>query len=53
MVSMAVKLTIIVDNPNDPGAFEAVYNSPANKELLANHGGELWDAAGAAGVRCV
>jgi homoserine dehydrogenase len=22
----------------------------ANKELLANHGGELWDAAGAAGV---
>jgi uncharacterized protein (TIGR02118 family) len=33
--SMAVKLTIIVDNPNDPGAFEAHYNSPANKELLA------------------
>ncbi len=35
MVSMAVKLTIIVDNPNDPGAFEAHYNSPASKELLS------------------
>ncbi len=34
MISMAVKLTIIVDNPNDPGAFEALYNSPASKELL-------------------
>jgi uncharacterized protein (TIGR02118 family) len=32
---MAVKLTIVVDNPKDPGAFEAVYNSSANKELLA------------------
>ncbi|MGO9657910.1 MAG: EthD family reductase [Acidimicrobiales bacterium] len=31
---MAVKLTIIVDNPNDPDAFEAYYNSPASKELL-------------------
>ena len=34
VVSMAVKLTIIVDNPNDPGAFEAHYGSPAYKELL-------------------
>ncbi len=34
IASMPVKLTIIVDNPNDPGAFEAHYNSPANKELL-------------------
>jgi uncharacterized protein (TIGR02118 family) len=34
MVTMAVKLTIVVDNPNDPAAFEAAYNSPANKELL-------------------
>jgi uncharacterized protein (TIGR02118 family) len=32
---MTVKLTVIVDNPTDPGAFEAHYNSPANKELLA------------------
>ncbi len=31
---MPAKLTIIVDNPNDPGAFEAHYNSPAVKELL-------------------
>jgi hypothetical protein len=31
---MTVKLTIVVDNPNDPGAFEALYNSPANKEGL-------------------
>jgi len=31
---MTVKLTIIVDNPNDPDAFEALYNSPANKEGL-------------------
>jgi len=34
VVSMATKLTIVVDNPNDPGAFEAQYNSPAYKELL-------------------
>ncbi len=33
-VSAAVKHTIIVDNPNDPGAFEAYYSSPAYKELL-------------------
>ncbi|HUB71157.1 MAG TPA: EthD family reductase [Acidimicrobiales bacterium] len=32
---MAVKLTIIVDNPTDPEAFEAQYNSPDNKALLA------------------
>ena len=32
--SMATKLTIVVDNPNDPGAFEAYYNAPAYKELL-------------------
>ena len=31
IVPVAVKLTIIVDNPNDPGAFEAHYNSPAYK----------------------
>ena len=31
---MATKLTIVVDNPNDPGAFEAHYNSAAYKELL-------------------
>jgi hypothetical protein len=31
---MAVKLTIVVDNPNDPAAFEAEYNTPANKELM-------------------
>jgi hypothetical protein len=31
---MATKLTIIVDNPNDPGAFEAHYSSPAYKEPL-------------------
>jgi hypothetical protein len=31
---MTVKLTIVVDNPNDPDAFEALYNSPANKERL-------------------
>ncbi len=29
MASMATKLTIIVENPNDPGAFEAHFNSPA------------------------
>lgn len=34
MARMSVKLTIVVDNPNDPGAFEAHYNSPANGELL-------------------
>ena len=32
---MAVKLTIIIDNPNDPEAFEGHYHSPANKELLS------------------
>jgi hypothetical protein len=31
---MAVKLTIIVDNPKDPDAFEAYFNSPANKEKM-------------------
>jgi hypothetical protein len=31
---MTVKLTIVVDNPNDPDAFEAVYNSPATREGL-------------------
>ena len=31
---MTVKLTIVVDNPNDPDAFEALYNSPAGKERL-------------------
>ena len=34
VASMATKLTIIVDNPNDPGAFEAHYNSAAYKERL-------------------
>ena len=34
MISMAVKLTIIVENPNDPGAFESHYNSPAYREPL-------------------
>lgn len=29
---MAVKLTIIIDNPEDPSAFEAHYNSPAFRE---------------------
>ena len=32
---MAVKLTVIVDNPTDPGAFEAHYTSPEFKALLA------------------
>ena len=32
---MAVKLTIIIDNPTDPDAFEAQYTSPDNKALLA------------------
>jgi uncharacterized protein (TIGR02118 family) len=31
---MATKLTIVIDNPSDPDAFEAYYNSPAGKELL-------------------
>src|SRR5206468_4465516 len=31
---MAVKLTIIIDNPKDPAAFEAHFDSEANKELL-------------------
>jgi uncharacterized protein (TIGR02118 family) len=31
---MAVKLTIVVDNPNDPDAFEAHYNSPAYRGAL-------------------
>jgi uncharacterized protein (TIGR02118 family) len=35
-VPAAVKHTIIVDNPNDPGAFEAYYDSPGYKELLGN-----------------
>ncbi len=34
IVPVPVKLTIIVDNPIDPAAFEAHYNAPANKELL-------------------
>lgn len=33
--TMAVKLTVVIDNPSDPGAFEAYYNSPENKALLA------------------
>jgi hypothetical protein len=37
---MAVKLTIIVDNPTDPGAFEAHYDSPAYTAPL----GQLPDA---------
>ena len=32
---MPVKLTVVVDNPTDPGVFEAHYSSPAYKELLA------------------
>jgi uncharacterized protein (TIGR02118 family) len=31
---MTVKLTIVVDNPNDPDAFEGLYNATANKERL-------------------
>jgi hypothetical protein len=31
---MTVKLTIVVDNPTDPAAFEALYNSSDNKERL-------------------
>ncbi len=31
---MATKLTIIVDNPNDPDAFEAHYESAAYREPL-------------------
>jgi hypothetical protein len=33
---MTVKLTIVVDNPNDPDAFDALYTSPANKAGLSN-----------------
>ncbi|HXW78486.1 MAG TPA: hypothetical protein VEJ84_03255 [Acidimicrobiales bacterium] len=32
---MAVKLTVIIDNPTDPSAFEAQFTSPESKELLA------------------
>ena len=32
---MAVKLTIIIDNPSDPEAFEAHYKSPEYQEALA------------------
>jgi uncharacterized protein (TIGR02118 family) len=32
---MAVKVTVIVDNPTDPDAFEAHYGSPETKALLA------------------
>ena len=32
---MAVKLTIIIDNPKDPEAFEAYYTSSENKEFMA------------------
>lgn len=31
---MSVKLTVIVDNPTDPAAFEAYYTSPQVKELM-------------------
>ena len=31
---MAVKITIIIDNPTDPEAFEAHYTSPEYKESL-------------------
>lgn len=33
--TMAVKLTVIVDNPTDPSAFEAQYASPETRALLA------------------
>jgi hypothetical protein len=33
---MAVKLTIVIDNPTDPEAFEAYYESAEYKESLAN-----------------
>jgi len=33
--TMPVKLTVIVDNPTDPSAFEAQYAAPENKALLA------------------
>lgn len=33
--TMAVKLTVIIDNPSDPGAFEAHYGAPESKALLA------------------
>jgi len=32
---MAVKVTIIVDNPTNPGAFEAFYTSPEYKAVVA------------------
>lgn len=32
---MAVKITIIIDNPTDPEAFEAHYALPENKAFLA------------------
>ncbi|HEY1645870.1 MAG TPA: hypothetical protein VGF75_05890 [Candidatus Saccharimonadales bacterium] len=32
---MAVKLTIIIDNPTDPAVFETHYNSPEYKEQLS------------------
>jgi uncharacterized protein (TIGR02118 family) len=32
---MAAKLTVVVDNPTDPGAFEAYYGSPQPKALMA------------------
>jgi uncharacterized protein (TIGR02118 family) len=32
---MPAKLTIIIDNPKDPGAFEAQYNSPESKALVS------------------
>jgi len=34
IAGMTVKLTVIVDNPTDPDAFEVLYTSPRNKELL-------------------
>jgi hypothetical protein len=34
MLPMSVKLTIVVDNPKDPGAFEAHCNSPEYRALL-------------------
>lgn len=35
MSVMAAKLTIIIDNPKDPSAFEAHYTSPENKVLMS------------------
>jgi hypothetical protein len=34
MAPMATKLTIIIDNPSDPSAFEAHYDSSAYREPL-------------------